>query len=114
MNRPKFFTVEEAADVLRIGRTAAYAGAQRWRATGGAEGIKVIIAGGLLRVPGPWLEELAGGPIDLEELRAQRAASKTASPPAKRTTPTHPRQTKPRRARPAADRVDQHSLPFTD
>lgn len=60
--------------MLHIGRTAAYAEAKKWRVSGGAEGIKVVAIGGSLRVPVPWLEELAGGPIDLEEIRAERAA----------------------------------------
>jgi hypothetical protein len=70
----RFATVEEAADVLGIGRTAAYAAAKKWRVTGGAGGLKVVAIGGSLRVPTPWLEELAGGPIDLDEIRAERAA----------------------------------------
>ena len=74
MRSARFCTVEEAADLLNIGRTAAYAAARKWRQTGGAEGIKVVSIGGSLRVPTPWLEELAGGPIDLEEFRAERAA----------------------------------------
>ena len=82
MRSARFCTVEKAADVLNIGRTAAYAGAKRWRETGGAEGIKVVAVGGSLRVPLPWLEELAGGPIDLAELRAERAARKTGPTPA--------------------------------
>jgi hypothetical protein len=72
----RFLTVEEAAEVLNLGRTAAYAAAKRWRETGGAEGMKVIAVGGSLRVPSPWLEEMAGGPIDLDELRAGRARRK--------------------------------------
>lgn len=76
MASARFLTVEEAAEVLNLGRTAAYAAAKRWRQTGGTEGIKVVAVGGSLRVPTPWLEELAGGPIDLEEIRAERAARK--------------------------------------
>jgi hypothetical protein len=81
MGSSRFCTVEEAADVLNIGRTAAYAGAKRWRETGGTEGIKVVAVGGSLRVPLPWLEDLAGGPIDLAELRAERAARKAGPAP---------------------------------
>ncbi|HMR94332.1 MAG TPA: helix-turn-helix domain-containing protein [Microthrixaceae bacterium] len=60
---PSFLTVEEAARVLRIGRTAAYLLAKRWEATGGAEGMPVVRFGRPLRVPASELERLAGGPI---------------------------------------------------
>lgn len=44
-------TVEEAARVLRIGRSAAYEQARRYEMTDGAEGIPVIRFGRRLRVP---------------------------------------------------------------
>jgi len=62
---PAFLTVEEAAAVLRIGRTAAYLLARRWEDTGGAEGLPVVRFGRLLRTPVHALERLAGGAIDL-------------------------------------------------
>jgi hypothetical protein len=39
---PQTLTVEEAARVLRIGRTAAYALAREWRATNGRSGLPVL------------------------------------------------------------------------
>jgi hypothetical protein len=60
---PDFFTVEEAARILRIGRTAAYELTRRWRATGGREGLPVVLFGRLLRVPRAALEEISGGPL---------------------------------------------------
>lgn len=48
---PTVLTVEEAAAILRIGRGAAYAAARRWRATGGRDGLPVIVVGRTLRVP---------------------------------------------------------------
>ncbi len=62
---PDFLTVEEAAAVMRIGRTAAYEATRQWRATDGAEGIPVVRIGGTLRVPRRKIEELAGGPIEV-------------------------------------------------
>ena len=60
---PHTLTVEEAAKVLRIGRTAAYALAREWRATNGKSGIPVLELGRTLRVPRAALEAmLAGSP----------------------------------------------------
>ena len=56
---PQFLTVEEAAAVLRIGRTSAYELARRWLATSGREGLPVIRLGRTLRVPEAALERLA-------------------------------------------------------
>ena len=66
MARRRFVKVTEAAEILGIGRTAAYEGAKRYRETNGADGIKVVAVGGSLRVPVAWLEQMAGGPIDLD------------------------------------------------
>jgi excisionase family DNA binding protein len=63
MGLPEFLTVEEAAAVLRIGRTAAYELARRYRVTGGTEGLPVIVLGRLLRVPRAELEAWAGGAL---------------------------------------------------
>jgi Helix-turn-helix domain len=48
---PEVLTVEEAAAVLRIGRTAAYELCRQWRATRGRTGIPVLAFGRTLRVP---------------------------------------------------------------
>ena len=55
---PLLLTIEEAADMLRIGRTLAYALARRYEA-GGLEGLPVIRLGNCLRVPRWALLELA-------------------------------------------------------
>lgn len=60
MEQPALLTVSEAARVLRIGRTTAYALAARFEATGGLEGLPVVRIGKQLRVPTVRLEELAG------------------------------------------------------
>jgi Helix-turn-helix domain len=53
---PDLLTLEEAARVLRIGRTAAYAQARVARETDGRAGIPNIAIGGQYRVPRGALE----------------------------------------------------------
>jgi excisionase family DNA binding protein len=60
---PDLLTVEEAARVLRIGRTNAYELVRRYLATDGAEGVPARRIGRLLRVPRHALEAVVGGPI---------------------------------------------------
>jgi hypothetical protein len=60
---PDFLTIEEAAAILRIGRTAAYALGREYLATGGLSGLPVMRFGRLLRVPRVKLEAMLGGPI---------------------------------------------------
>lgn len=55
---PDFLTVEEAAVLLRIGRTSAYGLAREWRETGGRKGLPVVELGRQLRVPRAALEGL--------------------------------------------------------
>ncbi len=57
---PALLTVEEAAALLRIGRTKAYAMTREWRATGGLSGLPVVDFGNVLRVPLAALEEMTG------------------------------------------------------
>lgn len=60
---PDFLTVEQAARILQIGRTSAYAQARDYEVSGGAEGLPVIRVGKQLRVPRARLEHWLGGPI---------------------------------------------------
>ena len=60
---PDFLTVEEAAAVLRIGRTSAYRQARRYLATNGAEGLCADRFGKQIRIPRCGLEQRLGGPI---------------------------------------------------
>ncbi len=53
---PLFLTVEQAAYVLSISRTAAYGLVNRWLDTAGDEGLPVIRLGRTLRVPRAALE----------------------------------------------------------
>jgi len=55
--------VEEAARVLRIGRTKAYALTQEWRASGGKTGLPVVDLGSVLRVPRHALETVIGATL---------------------------------------------------
>jgi excisionase family DNA binding protein len=71
---PALLTVEEAAVLLRVGRTKAYAMTQEWRASGARFGLPVVDFGNVLRVPRQALEELLG--VDLTtvgEVQAQVA-----------------------------------------
>lgn len=52
-------TVDEAAAVLRIGRSLAYQLAREYESSGGLSGVPVIRLGGCLRVPRWALLELA-------------------------------------------------------
>lgn len=96
-----FFTVEEAATVLRIGRTLAYQEDARFEATDGAAGLPVVRVGRVLRVPRAALEALAG--------TAVRAGSNTvrtsdAAPAASFDHP-HAAASPVRRGRPARPHV---------
>jgi hypothetical protein len=104
---PAFLTVEEAAAVLRIGRTAAYLLAGRWEDTSGAEGLPVVRFGRLLRVPVHELQRLAGGAIEL----TPRAATATPKPTTLAAPPKPPTSNAARKP-PRADDA-QPSL-FTD
>lgn len=66
---PLTYTVEEAARLLRIGRTTAYALAKEWRATGGRSGLPVLELGRSLRVPRAALTRLldSAGPVGADQ-----------------------------------------------
>ncbi len=108
---PDLLTVEEAAGVLRIGRTLAYQLAQESITTNGTRGIPCRRVGRLLRVPSRELAAFMGGPITwppvtpaaVVELDSHRDQPAARSP---RSTTSRPRRTT-RRA------PEQTSLPFT-
>lgn len=72
-------TVEEAAQLLRIGRTKAYAMAKQWRETGGVQGLPVLDFGDVLRVPLAKLEELTGADLGDVALTTASQTAKDAS-----------------------------------
>lgn len=99
---PPMLTVEEAARLIRVGRTKAYAMTREWRATNGRSGLPVVDFGDVLRVPTAQLEALIGAP--LESRPQQPTPSKdTAPPPSKAKAATADREARRqprRRARP--------------
>ncbi len=135
---PDLLTIEEAARVLRIGRTKAYAMGQEWRVTDGQSGIKVSEFGGQLRVPRVWLEEQLGAPLrsipqgsrhakakpdGADSVTAERVAEPRPTPqpeelelirttsPAK-PTPTSAKPPRTRRRTKARINANQLTLPF--
>ena len=104
---PDLLTIEEAARVLRIGRTSAYALARRYLATCGVEGLPVLRVGHQLRVPRCGLEELVGGPITWPPPDAEPASD---VPPTAVTEIDAHRSNRPRRRRTAGS--SQPSLPL--
>jgi excisionase family DNA binding protein len=69
-DQPAWLTVEEAARVLRIGRTKAYALTREWRRSGGRSGLPVVDFGDVLRVPRRALDELAEATLPSRHVRA--------------------------------------------
>jgi excisionase family DNA binding protein len=93
---PDFLTVEEAARVLRIGRTSAYQLAQRWCSTDGREGLPVVRVGRLLRVPRPALERLAGGGLSAAPPPVPSSLPSPTLPPASLSRDESPTGANPR------------------
>jgi hypothetical protein len=112
---PLLLTVEEAGELLRIGRTKAYAMAREWRETDGRSGLPVIDLGHVLRVPRPALEALIGA--DLASAVSNSGAPEYFKPgPDLRTdpapTPTKARRTR-RRHKVPTDQLHLFGLPPT-
>jgi len=116
---PDFFTVEEAARILRIGRTAAYELARKWRATDGREGLPVVIFGRLLRVPRTALEAISGGQLAtacsvVSEKPKRQTVEPVPEPPPPPVVPPPTVQRRSRKhARPRSASNNQSTLPFT-
>ncbi|HSH62219.1 MAG TPA: helix-turn-helix domain-containing protein [Acidimicrobiales bacterium] len=96
---PALYTVEEAARLMRVGRTKAYAMTREWRATGGASGLPVVDFGNVLRVPRHALEQILG--VELGEVSlgdGHGAADGQTETAAVEPEPTVPAQAMPQRA----------------
>lgn len=107
---PDYLTVEEAARVLRIGRTMAYRLTQEWIASRGERGMPCRRVGRLLRVPSGELAEFMGGsitwpPVTAEVVDLDTRREQTAPEPARSTSSKS--RSRSRRA------PEQTSLPFT-
>ena len=121
---PDLLTIEEAARVLRIGRTKAYAMGQEYRTTNARNGMKVIEIGGQLRVPRAWLEDKLGAPVlSIPPVRRSSNGSsiedkpeRTADLPQPADEPTPSRVPRPvrkrRRRKPVRVNDNQLKLPF--
>ena len=106
---PDLLTVEEAAAVLRIGRTKAYAMSREWRATNGQRGLPVVDFGSVLRVPRAALEAMVGavlvGPLPGSPAAAVIAVAVEGTPESP-ATPTQAKATPSSRRR-QANSTDQ-------
>src|SRR5438874_11559750 len=83
---PDLLTVEEAAELVRIGRTAAYQLARQYLATDGAEGMPVRRIGRQLRVPRELLEAWVGTTLHAPPARADEPVELPAPTSARRAT----------------------------
>lgn len=106
---PALYTVEEAARLLRIGRTKAYALTQEWRATGGASGLPVVDFGHVLRVPRAALEKLLG--VDLATAGDPPAPGAEAEPISVDATPAREPSAAPTASAPSPKRRSRRTTP---
>ena len=116
---PPMLTAEEAALVLRIGRSKTYELARRFMATNGADGLPCLRIGHHLRFPRHALEQLIGGPIPwplvaTDDTSALDITTDDTNEPAAtsaKRTPHTTRTTVTRRRRPApSDRSNTPQL----
>lgn len=94
-------TIEEAARVVRIGRSAAYQLARQYLASDGVSGVPAMRIGGQLRVPRHLLEDYIGGPITWPIPDApvdDTSAAETPAPTAEPVTLAEPIHISRRRA----------------
>ena len=68
----RFLRVDEAARILRIGRSAAYEQANRWIATNGQCGLPAVKVGRMIRIPAAVLEAWATTGSDADPISENR------------------------------------------
>jgi hypothetical protein len=93
-------TVEEAGELLRIGRSKAYAMAREWRETDGRSGLPVVDLGNVLRVPRPALEEMIGADLSTiggDDARSSEIPAEERSHPQAAEAVPGPATQRPRR-----------------
>ena len=95
---PLLLTVEEAGELLRIGRTKAYAMTREWRETGGRSGLPVIDLGNVLRVPRKAIEDLIG--TDLSAVSWPSGSNGATPTPSNRPPRDSDQATRPARSTP--------------
>ena len=83
---PDVLTVEEAAALVRIGRTAAYQLARQYLATEGATGMPVRRIGRQLRVPRELLEAWVGTTLHAPPAKTDEPVELPAPTNTRRTT----------------------------
>lgn len=96
---PFLLTVEEAGELLRIGRTKAYAMTREWRETGGRSGLPVIDLGHVLRVPRKAIEDLIGADLSAAPLSGGGSNGTTSTGPSRDKADKATRPTRSRRSR---------------
>jgi hypothetical protein len=90
---PAMLKIEEAARVLRIGRSLAYQLATRYLNSGGIDGLPVLPLGGVLRVPAFALRELitTGTVVQLTGTPTIESPTAPSRPQRKRRTASNDR-----------------------
>ena len=109
---PLMLTVEQARDVLGIGRSLAYSEVRRYLATDGREGIPAVRIGSAIRIPRAGLVDLMLAAAAPTGVRAGDAARVVRTHAPRRHTATDRVVAVPALARPRSGDVAQ--LPFAE
>ncbi len=109
---PDFLTIDEAARILRIGRTAGYQQGRLYLDTDGREGLPVQKVGGLYRVPRAQFEERYGIRVTVIPVRHKRPGPMSKKGPRRGPAQDIPRAPRKDRRRRGDDDDAQGGLPF--